>query len=151
MVFSSMIFLWFFLPIVLGLYFFSNDKFKNTILLISSLLFYTWGGGINHLFLIIFSILINYLFGILINKYRKYDKVFLIFAIIANLGLLGYFKYFNFIVNCLNRIFTGFNIGLHDIVLPIGISFYTFQILSYIIDLYKKEIKVQKNIFNSDC
>ena len=147
MVFSSMIFLWLFLPLVLFFYFISNDKYKNIILLIFSLIFYAWGEP-KYILLMLFSIFINYLFGILIDKYRKYDKLILLFNVLINLGLLMYFKYFNFLVGIINRI-SGFDlISLREIVLPIGISFYTFQILSYIIDLYKKEIKVQKNLLN---
>lgn len=147
MVFSSMIFLWLFLPIVLLLYFISNNKFKNIILLISSLVFYAWGEP-KYIFLMLLSIAINYIFGILIDKYRRFDKLLLILSIITNLGILGYFKYFNFFVKNVNDIFGHNVLTLKSIVLPIGISFYTFQILSYIIDLYRKEIEVQKNIFN---
>ena len=147
MVFSSMIFLWLFLPIVLLLYFISNNKMKNIILLLASLIFYAWGEP-KYIILMIVSIIINYFFGLLINEYRKKDKLFLIFAIIVNLGLLGYFKYFNFCANNLNKLFSHDVVHLRNIILPIGISFYTFQILSYIIDLYRKEIKVQKNILN---
>ena len=146
MVFSSMIFLWLFLPIILFLYFISNQKFKNLILLIGSLIFYAWGEP-KYIVLMLISIVMNYLFGLLIDRYRNYDKKILVLAVIANLGLLGYFKYFNFGINTFNRIFQQ-SIGIRDIILPIGISFYTFQILSYIIDLYRKEIKVQKNILN---
>ncbi len=149
MVFSSMIFLWFFLPIVLCLYFFSyNIKIKNLILLFASLLFYAWGSEINHFSLLLFSIFLNYIFGILIDRFRKIDKPILFLAIFFNLFLLGYFKYFNFIVDSFSQIFLNHTLNLKNILLPIGISFYTFQILSYIIDLYQKKIKVQKNIFN---
>lgn len=147
MVFSSMIFLWLFLPIILLLYFISNNKFKNIILLIGSLIFYAWGEP-KYIILMLISILINYIYGILIDKFRKYDKYILVIAILTNIGLLGYFKYFNFFATNINRIFNQNIIGLRNIILPIGISFYTFQILSYVIDLYRKEINVQKNIFN---
>ena len=147
MVFSSMIFLWLFLPLVLFFYFISNNKLKNIILLIFSLIFYAWGES-KYILLMLLSIFINYLFGILIDKFRKHDKLFLVLAVITNLGLLGYFKYFNFFVNVVNKINGETLVGFRDIVLPIGISFYTFQILSYVIDLYRKEIKVQKNILN---
>lgn len=147
MVFSSMIFLWFFLPIVLIMYFISNKTFKNIILLISSLLFYAWGEP-KYILLMILSIALNYVFGLLINKYRGKDRIILIIAIVSNLWLLGYFKYYNFFATNVNKIFSHELLGVKNIILPIGISFYTFQILSYIIDLYRKEIKVQKNIFN---
>ncbi len=146
MVFSSMIFLWGFFPLILFAYFICPKKFKNFILLIGSLFFYAWGEP-KYILLMLFSILINYVFGILINQYRKFDKIFLIFAIIINLGLLGYFKYFNFGIHIMNQLLQ-LNISMKDIALPIGISFYTFQIMSYIIDLYRDEIKVQKNILN---
>ena len=147
MVFSSMIFLWLFLPIVLLLYYISEKKFKNVILLISSFIFYAWGEP-KYIILMLLSIVMNYIFGLLMDKNRKYDKIILILAIIANLGLLGYFKYYNFFISIINKIFDMQLLSIKDIMLPIGISFYTFQILSYIIDLYKKEIKVQKNILN---
>ena len=148
MVFSSMIFIWVFLPILLILYFISNDKFKNIILLIFSLVFYAWGEP-KYIFLMLFSIIINYFFGILIDKFKKHKvrKLIFILDILLNLGILGYYKYFNFFVNNLNNIFN-LNFGNKLIPLPIGISFYTFQIMSYIIDLYKDKIKVQKNILN---
>ena len=147
MVFSSMIFLWLFLPIVLLLYFISNKKFKNIILLLASLLFYAWGEP-KYIILMIISITMNYIFGILIDKFRKKDKLFLTLAILSNLGLLGYFKYYNFFATNINKMFSYDVVDIKNIILPIGISFYTFQILSYVIDLYRKEIKVQKNIFN---
>lgn len=147
MVFSSMLFLWLFLPIILFLYYISGAKFKNIILLIGSLIFYAWGEP-KYIIVMLISIIINYIFGILIDKYRKHDKKILILAIISNLFILGYFKYFNFFATNVNRIFGSNVLNIKTIILPIGISFYTFQILSYIIDLYKKEIKVQKNIHN---
>lgn len=147
MVFSSMIFLWLFLPIVLILYFICKEKYRNYILLIASLIFYAWGEP-KYIILMIVSILMNYIYGILIDKYRNKDKLILVLAILTNLGLLGYFKYYNFFVINLDRMFSRELLSIRNIVLPIGISFYTFQILSYIIDLYRKEIKVQKNIFN---
>lgn len=142
-----MIFLWKFLPIVLILYFICDKKFKNIILLLASLFFYAWGEPI-YIILMLVSILFNYIFGLLIDKYRKHDKKILVIAIIFNLGLLAYFKYFNFFALIIDNIFRHGVIAFQNIILPIGISFYTFQILSYIIDLYRKEIKVQKNIFN---
>lgn len=147
MVFSSMIFLWLFLPLMLLIYFMCNAKVKNIALLIGSLIFYAWGEP-KYIFLMLVSILINYIFGLLIDKFRKYDKQILFITIIVNFVILGYFKYFNFFANTLNNLFDSSIISARNIILPIGISFYTFQILSYVIDLYRKEIKVQKNIFN---
>lgn len=148
MVFSSMIFLWLFLPLILFFYFIVKDKYKNIVLLIFSLLFYAWGEP-KYILLMILSILINYFLGLLLNKYRKkFGKLILIIAIIINIGLLLYFKYFNFFVTNINKLLNFELLSVRNIILPIGISFYTFQILSYIIDLYRKEIKVQKNILN---
>lgn len=147
MVFSSMIFLWLFLPIVLILYFTSKEKYRNYILLLASLIFYAWGEP-KYIILMLISIIINYIFGILIDKFRNKDKLFLMLAILTNLGLLGYFKYYNFFISNFNKVISHNLLAVRNIILPIGISFYTFQILSYIIDLYRKEIKVQKNIFN---
>lgn len=146
MVFSSMTFIWFFLPILLLIYFLIKDKYKNYILLIFSLIFYAWGEP-KYIILMIFSIIINYIFGILIDRTKKakIKKLVFIFSILTNVGLLGYFKYFSFLIYNINSFFN-LSITSRNIVLPIGISFYTFQIMSYIIDLYKGEIKVQKNI-----
>ena len=147
MLFSSMIFLWVFLPILLGLYFIAKDKYRNIILLIFSIIFYSWGEP-KYVVLMLLSILTNYIYGLLIDKYNSKKKIILICAIITNLGLLGYFKYFNFFALNVNRLFNFEAIPVQDIALPIGISFYTFQIISYLIDLYRQEIKVQKNILN---
>ncbi len=147
MVFSSMTFLWIFLPILLGIYYISKEKYRNTILLIFSLIFYSWGEP-RYIILMIFSIIINYILGIILDKSKTTIKkrIILVIAIIFNLSLLGYFKYFNFFASNINKIFNITIIPIKDIALPIGISFYTFQIISYIFDLYKNEIKVQKNI-----
>lgn len=147
MLFSSMVFLWVFLPILLGLYFIAKDKYRNIILLIFSIIFYSWGEP-KYVVLMVLSILINYIYGLLIDKYNNKKKFILICAIITNLGLLWYFKYFNFFALNINRLFNFETIPIQDITLPIGISFYTFQIISYLIDLYRQEIKVQRNIFN---
>lgn len=150
MVFSSIIFLWVFLPLVLLIYFLSNDKVKNIVLLLASLIFYAWGEP-KYIIIMIFSILINYLFGIIIDKNEKKNaikKCVFVAAIIVNILLLGYFKYFNFFAINFNNLFSKNIIEVKKILLPIGISFYTFQIMSYIIDLYRGDIKVQKNILN---
>lgn len=146
MVFSSMTFLWVFLPLLLITYFLTKDRFKNYILLCFSLVFYAWGEP-KYIFLMIASVVVNYSFGRLIDKLpdggrRRFT---LICSIIFNLGLLGYFKYFNFLTDNINGIF-GTDIAVKKIALPIGISFFTFQIMSYVIDLYRREIAVQKNI-----
>ena len=146
MVFSSFIFLWIFLPIVFIGYFLLQDKYKNIFLLLGSLIFYAWGEPL-YILLMLFSILINYVFGILIDKDRPYRNLLLIISLIFNIGILGYYKYVGFLVEVINNL-TGRNIELPDVALPIGISFYTFQILSYIIDVYRGESSPQKNIIN---
>ena len=149
MLFSSVTFLFFFLPIVFTLYYISPKKIKNYTLLLFSIIFYAWG-GILYLPLLIISIMINYIFGLQIEKYKdnnKKRKNILIISIIFNVLFLGVFKYTNFIIDNINIIFkTSINIPI--IPLPIGISFYTFQAMSYVIDVYRNDGKVQKNIFN---
>lgn len=145
MVFSSITFIYYFLPVVLLLYFICPKRMRNTVLLICSLFFYVYG-DISYLWLLLFSCCFNFTIGILIDKYRKHSKLYLIIGISINLLLLIYFKYTNFFVGILNSF--GTKIDLYNIVLPLGISFYTFQNLSYIIDVYMKNVKVNKNIFD---
>jgi len=144
MVFSSITFLFYFLPIVLGIYYISPNKLKNTVLLVASMFFYFYGEP-KYVAIIIVSIIITYLFGILMDKYKKYSKLFLILSICASAGILVYFKYINFIIENVNLWLTN-KIDFIYVVLPIGISFYTFQLISYTIDVYRGETKVQKNI-----
>ncbi len=148
MVFSSITFLYFFLPIVILLYFITPKKYKNFILLFSSLFFYFCGEP-KYTLLLIASIIINYIHGILIEKYRgtKIAKCVLVSSIVINLLLLGIFKYSNFLVSNISCIFH-IDIKFVKIALPIGISFYTFQAMSYVIDVYRGEVKAQKNPFN---
>jgi len=157
MLFNSMTFLWIFLPALLLLYFatkyigskigFRNTaKLGNNILLLFSLVFYAWGEP-KYIFLMLASIFINYLFGLFIAKNKGKKKTFLlVLDIIVNLGILAHFKYANFFIDNINNVFGEGTIALQNVALPIGISFYTFQIMSYIIDLYRGEIKVQKNV-----
>ena len=149
MVFSSMFFIWVFLPILLLVYFlFSKHlKIQNAILLLFSLLFYSWGEPKNIIYMII-TILINYFLALLLSqsKVKWKRRVFLTLAIFFDLGLLGYFKYSTFLATNINHLFQSEILPLKEIVLPIGISFYTFQILSYVIDLYWEKIELQKNI-----
>lgn len=143
MVFSSLTFLFYFLPIVLIIYYIVPKKFRNVVLFISSLLFYFYGEpkfGI----LMIISIFLTYVHGILMDKYPQHKKKFLISSIIISVGLLIIFKYTDFIISNINMISKG-NIEMLNLRLPIGISFYTFQMISYIIDVYKGEAKVQKS------
>lgn len=145
MVFSNTIFLFIFLPIVLILYYLANDKYKNYILLAASIFFY-WYGEKKFVYLMLFSIFINYVVALLISKGYK-EKLLLILDIIFNLGILFVFKYLNFSVTVFNYFFHG-SIYLEKIILPIGISFFTFQSLSYVIDVYRDHSVVEKNFFN---
>ena len=145
MVFSSFSFIFVFLPIVLAIYFLVKDKYKNICICIASLIFYAWGEPKN-IILMLLSVLVNYWFAIYIGKQEgKKKKLLLVLDIIFNIGIMGFFKYANFIINNINAVFST-NIENVKATLPIGISFYTFQILSYIIDVYRGKVKVQKNI-----
>ena len=152
MLFSSMIFLWLFLPLVFCSYYLIDKRFKNILLLISSIIFYAWG-GVSYSLIMLFAIIINYIFALLIDKAiednnLKNKKIYLALCIIINLSILGYFKYTNFIISIINSLSQNKIIELTNIVLPIGISFYTFQALSYVIDVYRGHNKAQKNTFN---
>ena len=144
MVFSSITFLYYFLPILLGIYFIVPSKFKNVVLLLFSLLFYFYGEP-KYVFVLLFSCLINYLFGLILEKKKK--KSLLVLAITINLGLLVFFKYINFFTDNLNNLF-GLNIPLLNLVMPIGISFFTFQTLSYVVDVYKKEVEADHHFLS---
>lgn len=149
MVFSNLVFLFLFLPIVLLTYFLSPRVLKNFILLIFSLFFYAWGEP-KYVFLMLFSILINYIFGLLVAKNKnslKVSRVYLTLAIIVNLLILGYYKYYGFLIDNINALFD-LSITITPLPLPIGISFFTFQAMSYVIDVYRNDAKVQKNIFD---
>ncbi|MBE6845782.1 MAG: MBOAT family protein [Ruminococcus sp.] len=148
MLFSSITFLYIFLPCVLAVYFAVPKKLKNSVLLLSGLLFYAWGEP-KYVFLMIFVIVFNYVCGLFIGKYRTKSvaKIFLIIGIAADFLTLAYFKYANFFVENFNAVF-GTEIPLLNVVLPVGISFYTFQIAGYIIDVYKGKAEVQKNIIS---
>ncbi len=151
MVFSSLFFICIFLPVTLILYYVVPRKAKNLVLLIMSLVFYAWGEPV-YVLLMIFSIVFNYLSARSISYYGEFEmKVRKTFAfvinIIVNLGVLCFFKYYGFVIENINAI-SGANIPIHNLALPIGISFYTFQTLSYVIDVYKSNVKVQKNIIN---
>lgn len=146
MVFSSSIFLFAFLPILLLLYFFAAERYRNAILLLASLFFYAWGEPKN-IAILLLSIIVNYALGFAVEKDWKFKKPFLGVTVIYNLGMLFIFKYLNFSVDTINR-FSGSSIEIAQIALPIGISFYTFQIMSYVIDVYRGNAKVQKNVLN---
>ncbi len=144
MIFSSMLFLWAFLPITLLFYYIADKRYKNIILLIVSLFFYAWGEPI-YIVLMLVTITVNYAMGLIINRTPKRKKIWLTLTIIINLGLLGYFKYYNMLVDTIKSVANLQSLSVKEIALPIGISFYTFQALSYVVDLYRGEIKVQKN------
>ena len=142
MLFTSISFLYYFLPLVLIIYFIVPKKFKNLVLLIFSLLFYFYGEP-KYILLMLFEILVSFIGAILIDKYK--DKSILILTLFIHIILLIIFKYTDFFITNINNIFNT-NFKLLNIALPIGISFYTFQIISYLIDVYKGKVKVQKNI-----
>ncbi len=149
MLFSSPLFIYLFLPITLVCYYLSPRSLKNAVLLMASLIFYAWG-GVSLLALLLSSTIINYILGLLIEKVkvRKQQRIVLTSGIILNLGLLVYFKYANFItfnINHLLDVFKTGNIELQKIALPIGISFFTFQALSYLVDVYRGTTSVQRN------
>lgn len=148
MLFSSLVFLFIFLPLVLSSYYLVPRKFKNLVLLVFSLFFYFYGGP-KYLLVMIFSIAVNYLGGLLVDRYREEDFVkYIIFIfVLINLSVIGYYKYYNFFITNINNIFN-LSIEALNIVMPIGISFFTFQGLSYVIDIYRQDGKVQKNPLN---
>ncbi|MBR3596454.1 MAG: MBOAT family protein [Clostridia bacterium] len=145
MLFSSIPFLYFFLPAVLLLYVIAPRALKNSVLLISGLVFYAWGEP-RYVVVMAISIIVGYVFGLLIEKFRgkKLSKIFMLLSVGIDLGLLVYFKYVDFFIDNFNNI-TGLSVPLLKIALPIGISFYTFQILSYTVDVYRGTVPAQKN------
>ena len=149
MLFSSIVFLFTFLPAVMILYYLLPVRFRNVILLLASLVFYAWGEPV-YLFLMLLSILFNYFSGLDIARNlqdKRAAKRSLVFNLIINLAVLGFFKYEGFVLDTLNGILP-VHISYHALPLPIGISFYTFQILSYMIDVYRGNVKVQTNLPN---
>ncbi|MEG2892212.1 MAG: MBOAT family protein [Clostridium sp.] len=149
MVFSSLLFLFIFLPIFLGVYYLVPRGWKNGILLVFSLVFYAWGEPV-YIVIMLFSTVFDFYNGLIIDKYRhrkKLVKVIFILSLVINFGMLGVFKYSGFIVDSVNN-FLGTSIDFQGLPLPIGISFYTFQTLSYVIDVYLDKVKVQRNIIS---
>ncbi len=151
MLFSSLLFIYGFLPLVLMLHYFLPKKHRNKLLLAASLLFFAWG-GVSYSFILIFSLLVNYLIGIQIDQHRGtvLAKRYLLLGISLNLANLILFKYAGFLTWNLNWILLQLGlstINIPNILLPLGISFYTFQAMSYLIDLYRNEAQVQKNFF----
>lgn len=151
MVFSSFVFLLAFLPIVLFLYYICPGKIRNLVLLVASLIFYAWGEPV-YVLIMLFSTVFDYTNGRLIEYFKNHGnpgkaKVALIVDVCGNLGILGFFKYADFVIGNLNSI-TGAGISLLHIALPIGISFYTFQTMSYTIDVYRGQVEAQHNILD---
>ncbi len=147
MLFSSVTFLFYFLPAVILLYFLVPRKFKNAVLLAFSLFFYAWG-GVTYALLMVLAIIMGYVAGLLIEKFRgqRIAKLFLFLAVAMIISFMLYFKYTDFFIDNFNKV-TGLSIPLLRLALPIGISFYTFQIISYVVDVYRGE-KAQKNPIN---
>lgn len=149
MVFSSIVFLYIFLPIMLLLYFIVPSKFKNAIMILASLVFFAWG-EIRYIFIMLVLAVMDFVCGKQITKYQNNKKkkvIFLIINVVVNLGILFFFKYADFIITNINNL-TGLSIPLLNIPLPIGVSFNTFQSLSYIIDVYRGTVKCEKSFYN---
>ena len=144
MLFSSIPFLFYFLPCVLLAYTLTPKKFKNLTLLICSLVFYAWGEP-RLVILMMLTVFCGYVLGLLTEKYAKYKKLFLAISLVIGLGFLGYFKYADFFIENINAA-TNLSIPLLKVALPIGISFYTFQLISYNIDVYRGDVPAQKNL-----
>ena len=149
MVFSSVVFLYIFLPIMLLLYFIVPSKFKNAVMILASLIFFAWG-EIRYIFIMLLLAIMDFWCGNKINKYwenKKKKRLYLFIDVGVNLLILFFFKYADFIITNINAI-TGFEIPLLNIPLPIGVSFNTFQSLSYIIDVYIGTVKCEKSFYN---
>ena len=149
MVFSSNIFLFFYLPTVLALYYLTPRRYRNPLLFLVNLVFYGWGEPV-FLLLMLFSILSNYAYGLLIQRYRRQvraKRMVLVASVVVNLGLLGFFKYADFIAGMMQVVFPFLRtVPLPAIPLPIGISFYVFQTMSYTIDVYRGDAPVQRRL-----
>lgn len=136
MIFSSMLFLWVFFPIVFIVNYIIKKRFSNICLLIFSIVFYAWGEPV-YVILLIVSIIINWVIGIAMDLENKYRKTILFIGILLNLLILGYYKYTGLIILTLNYVLGDSIIYVPEVALPIGISFFTFQAISYIIDVYR--------------
>ena len=147
MVFSSVLFIFLFLPVTLAGYYLLPEKAKNYWLLALSLVFFGWMQP-RYLWIIVLNILINFFGALLISRFQKHKKVILILTIAASLFVLFYFKYLGFVVETIDLVFKS-HLPVPQILLPIGISFFTFQGMSYVIDVYREQVPVQKNIFKT--
>lgn len=147
MLFSSMTFLFVFMPLVMAVYFLSKKEIRNYVLLIASIIFYAWGEP-RYLAIMIITILVNYAGAILLDKhYSSRQRLWIVsLTIVLDLSFLFYFKYFNFVVDNINGILAT-DFQLLDVIMPIGISFYTFQAMSYLIDVYRREVSAQKDVY----
>lgn len=147
MLFSSMTFVFMFLPIVCGLYFIvrRNITLANLLLLLASIFFYAWGEP-RYVIIMLSTILVNYLGALGCTQFQKSRRIILWTTVLINLGVLVYFKYFNFILDNVNSIFA-MDAKFIDVIMPIGISFYTFQAMSYMIDVYRGDVPAQKNLY----
>ncbi len=148
--FSSLIFIFLYLPLVLGIYYIIPHRCRNAFLLIANLVFYGWGEPV-FVLIMAASIVSNYIFGLLIEKYRdnkRLSRTFVVFALVISFALLGIFKYAGFVSDLLRQIPPFSGLPHIDIALPIGISFYTFQAVSYIIDIYRADTKAQRSLIN---
>ena len=147
MVFSSLEFMFLYFPVVLLLYFITPLRWRNVTLFLTSLIFYGWGEPM-YVFLMLFTITVDYFFGWMVGKYResnrKRARAYMIAAIVINLAILGFFKYANLVLDTITAL-TGVALTHIDVALPVGISFYTFQALSYVIDVYRMDADAQKN------
>lgn len=147
MLFSSMTFLFVFMPLVMAVYFLSKKEIRNYVLLIASIIFYAWGEP-RYLAIMIITILVNYAGAILLDKhYSSRQRLWIVsLTIVLDLSFLFYFKYFNFVVDNINGVLAT-DFQLLDVIMPIGISFYTFQAMSYLIDAYRREVPAQKDVY----
>lgn len=149
MVFSSLTFLFLFLPPVLVLYYLLPQAGKNAFLFAASLFFYAWGEPV-YIVLMLFSTVADYVLGLIIEKHRhnkQTARLFLVLSLLVNVGILGFFKYFDFLVQSINALW-GTNLAILNLPLPLGISFYTFQTMSYTIDVYRNEVPVQRRLID---
>lgn len=149
MVFSSLVFIFVFLPLTLALYYLAPKPYRNLILFGASLIFYAWGEPV-YISIMIFSTVFDYLSALVIEKHRNSTKTamtVLIVSITINLGILCFFKYYDFVINNINSVFN-MNLSLLNLPLPVGISFYTFQAVSYIIDVYLEKVPAQKGFIS---
>ena len=146
MLFSSMTFVFVFMPLVMSIYLLSKKEIRNYVLLAASIIFYAWGEP-RYLAIMIMTIFVTYAGARLIDRYVETAgrKWALALTILVDLGFLIYFKYFNFIVDNVNAALQ-LNLDFIDVVMPIGISFYTFQAISYLIDVYRREVEAQKDV-----